>query len=310
MTAEKPRRLGRGLEALIPGAVAATSGGSGGSAGSPDLQRIPVTRIRPNPFQPRREFDPAELAELQSSMQASGLLQPITVRRKGDAFELIAGERRLRAATNLGWTEIQAIVRDFDEKTMLVLALVENLQRTDLNAIEEARGYQRLIEEFHLTQQQVADAVGKDRTTVTNLLRMLSLPDVIQSMVASGRLTAGHARALLPVTDPKRAVELAKDAEVQGSSVRELEQRVRAITAAQSSPASGLNKSPAPGLSVGRSTDSAVRSIEDDLRRYLQTDVKIALSGESKGEVRVSFYSNDDLDRVLELILREQRKDF
>src|SRR6059058_3898165 len=169
MSADKPRRLGRGLEALIPGA-AGHGAGSANAAPVSDLQRIAISRIRPNPFQPRREFDASELSELEASLKASGLLQPISVRRRGDAYELIAGERRLRAASNLGWTEISAIVRDFDDRTMLVLALVENLQRSNLNAIEEARGYRKLIEEFRLTQQQVAEAVGKDRTTVTNLL--------------------------------------------------------------------------------------------------------------------------------------------
>src|SRR5438132_4105426 len=192
-----PRRLGRGLEALIPGGL----GTGAGAAPASDLQRVPIARIRPNPYQPRRTFDPAELAELEASLKASGLLQPITVRRKGDAFELITGERRLRAATNIGWTEIQAVVRDFDEQTMLVLALVENLQRTDLNAIEEARGYRRLLDEFSLTQQQVADAVGKDRTTVTNLLRVLTLPEPVRDMVERGILSPGHARALLALAE-------------------------------------------------------------------------------------------------------------
>src|SRR3954467_3857018 len=160
MMADKAR-LGKGLGALLSAAQERTA-----DVPASDLQVIPTSRIRPNPFQPRRQFDPAELAELEASLKASGLLQPISVRRKGDAFELIAGERRLRAATNLAWTEISAIVRDFDDQTMLVLALVENLQRSDLNAIEEARGYKRLIDDFELTQQQVAEAVGKDRTTV------------------------------------------------------------------------------------------------------------------------------------------------
>src|SRR4051812_44185900 len=178
MKPERPR-LGKGLGALLGSATEPAPA----DAPASDLQRIPVARIRANPFQPRRDFDPTELAELEASIKASGLLQPISVRRRGDAFELVAGERRLRAATNLGWTEIAAVVREFDDRTMLVLALVENLQRANLNTIEEARGYRRLLDEFQLTQQQIADAVGKDRTTVTNLLRVLSLPEPIQQMV-------------------------------------------------------------------------------------------------------------------------------
>lgn len=304
MSAEKPRRLGRGLEALIPG------GASGGATPTSDLQRITLSRIRANPFQPRREFDPAELAELEASLKASGLLQPISVRRKGDAFELIAGERRFRAATNLGWTEISAIVRDFDDRTMLVLALVENLQRSNLNAIEEARGYRRLIDDFQLTQQQVAEVVGKDRTTITNLLRVLGLPEQIQQLVERGSLTTGHARALLALGAEHSAIRLAEEAVTAGLSVRELEQRVRELTggAVAPKPTSGQStREPKPAVP---STDPAARRIEDDLRRFLQTDVRLLLSAEAKGRIEVSFYSNEDLERVLDLIMKESRRDF
>ena len=311
MSAEKPRRLGRGLEALIPGAVT-PAGAVGVSIPASDLQRIPLSRIRPNPFQPRREFDPAELGELQASLQASGLLQPISVRRRGDAFELIAGERRLRAATNLGWTEISAIVREFDDQTMLVLALVENLQRANLNAIEEARGYRRLIDEFGLTQQQVAESVAKDRTTVTNLLRVLALPAPIQAMVEIGQLSVGHARALLALPAEKSHEEVAAIAVERGMSVRELEQLVRELNqrtadTPASSPGSGQSRSPSP---PARSADPGVRRLEDELRKYLQTDVRIQLSGEAKGKLEIAFYSEDDLERVLDLVLREHRRDF
>jgi ParB family transcriptional regulator, chromosome partitioning protein len=307
VSAEKPRRLGRGLEALIPGSATT---GSAVSAGPPsDLQRIPLSRIRANPFQPRREFDPVELAELEASLRSSGLLQPISVRRRGDAYELIAGERRLRAATNLGWTEISAIVREFDDQTMLVLALVENLQRANLNAIEEARGYRRLIDEFHLTQQQVADSVGKDRTTVTNLLRVLLLPDQVQQMVEQGILTSGHARALLALGTKHSALEVAQQAVKGGLSVRELEQLVRELTGVTRPSVDERHAAP-PGVRSSGSADPAVRRIEDDLRRYLQTDVRLQQSGESKGKLEIAFYSADDLDRVLDLILREARKDY
>src|SRR5690349_22044647 len=212
MSAEKPRRLGRGLEALIGSTQSATVSTS-------ELQRIPVSRIRPNPFQPRREFEPTALGELEASIRASGLLQPITVRRNGDGHELVAGERRLRAITNLQWKDVPAVVRDFDDQTLLVLALVENLQRSDLNAIEEARGYQRLLGEFSLTHQEVADAVGKDRSTVTNLLRVLTLPEAVQQLVESGKLSAGHARALVGAGEAD-AIRLAGDAVSNGLSVR------------------------------------------------------------------------------------------
>lgn len=307
MKPERPR-LGKGLGALLGSAADP----SPPDAPASDLQRIPLSRIRANPFQPRRDFDPKELAELEASIKASGLLQPISVRRRGDAFELIAGERRLRAATNLGWTEISAVVREFDDRTMLVLALVENLQRANLNTIEEARGYRRLLDEFQLTQQQIADAVGKDRTTVTNLLRVLSLPEPIQQMVEQGKLTSGHARALLALPPIHSALDVARQAVEKEFSVRELEQFVRELSGA--SPAA---REKAPTITTRPSTpapstaaDPAVRRLEDDLRRFLQTDVRIHLTGEAKGRLELTFYSNDDLERILELILRERRADF
>jgi ParB family chromosome partitioning protein len=298
MSAEKPRRLGRGLEALIASSPAGTAG-----PGS-DLQRIAVSRIRPNPFQPRREFNPADLAELETSLASSGLLQPITVRRRGDAFELIAGERRLRAAANIGWTEIAAIVRDLDDRTMLVLALIENLQRSNLNAVEEAQGYRRLIEDFKLTQQQVAEAVGKDRTTVTNLLRVLSLPERVRQLVEQGSLSTGHARALLALSSPDAIMAAAKEAVDQGLSVRELEQRVREIGGKPKVSETRLRQPAAAN------SDPAIRRIEDELRRHFQTDIRVLVTGDSKGRVEISFYSTDDLDRLIDLILAGKRSDF
>jgi ParB family chromosome partitioning protein len=304
VSAEKPRRLGRGLEALI------SSSSSAAGSSENDLQRITISRVRSNPFQPRREFDRAGLAELEASLTSSGLLQPITVRRRGDAYELIAGERRLRAATNIGWTEISAIIRDFDDQTMLVLALVENLQRSNLNAIEEARGYRRLIDDFKLTQQQVAEAVGKDRTTITNLLRVLSLPEQVQRMVEQGVLTTGHARALLALDTADSALAIANEAVAQAMSVRDLEQRVRG-TLGRSPTEPGAKEAKGKAKpSVRPSLDPAVRRIEDDLRRHLQTDVQIRLDGPTKGTVEISFFSADDLERIMELILREKRSDF
>lgn len=303
MSQDKPRRLGRGLEALI---TASTTP----SAADTELQQIPLSRVRPNPFQPRREFDQAELSELEASLRASGLLQPITVRRRGDAFELIAGERRSRAATNLGWTEISAIIRDYDDRTLLVLALVENLQRSDLNPIDEARGYRRLIDEFALTQQQVADAVAKDRTTVTNMLRVLSLPEAIHRMVEQGALTLGHARALLPVTAPQSAVSLALEAVERGLSVRQLEQHVRELGRASPPQTSSREGPQKPSHPATATSNPSVRAVQDDLRRYLQTDVRLKVTGESKGTIELDFYSSDDLDRLLDLILRESRRDF
>jgi ParB family chromosome partitioning protein len=227
------------------------------------------------------------------------LLQPITVRRSGDRYELIAGERRLRAVTNLQWKDVPAVIRDFDDQTLLVLALVENLQRADLNAIEEARGYQRLLGEFSLTHQEVAEAVGKDRSTITNLLRVLTLPDQIQRMVESGTISSGHARALAGLTETD-SIALAQEIVQAGLNVRQTEDRVRRtrIPDEAQQQRSGTGRAARP-----TSKSPAARQVEDQLRHYLQTDVQIELASDSKGSVRIAFYSADDLQRVLELIL-------
>lgn len=297
MSADKPRRLGRGLEALLSSTAKAPEDGR-----QPSLQRIPVAQVRANPYQPRKEFKAEELDELEASLKATGLLQPITVRRPavGSGFELIAGERRLRAATRLGWTEIPAIVRDIDDKTLLTLALVENLQRSDLNALEEAEGYQRLIEEFGLTQQQVAEIVGKDRTTVTNVLRVLSLPASVRRMLADGQLTLGHARAILAAGAESAMAELARAAVAEGLSVREVERRARVKageTPRSAEPTQKADRRPA-----------AVRRMEDELRRRLQTDVEITVSGSERGAVTIQFYSADDLERIMDLVVGEERE--
>jgi ParB family transcriptional regulator, chromosome partitioning protein len=285
---ERPRRLGRGLEALL--------GASGAAPPGADLHRIPLSRIRPNPYQPRRDFAPEDLEELQASLKANGLLQPITVRTaaSGAGYELIAGERRLRAATALGWTDIPAIVRELDDRALLTLALVENLQRADLNPVEEAEGYQRLQDGFGLTQQQIAEAVGRDRATVANTLRLLALPAGVRRLLAEGKLSAGHGRALLALREESAISALAKEAVAAGMSVREVERRARTDRPS--------GKAVPPRREPQQSAEA--RRIEDQLRRHLQTDVKLDLEGSASGEIRIRFYTNDDLARILELIVR------
>jgi len=316
MSADAPRRLGRGLEALISTArqqrETPSSEGQPTAAPSSDLQRIRIADVSPNHFQPRRTFTEDELSELEASIRVNGLLQPITVRPKGHSkWELVAGERRLRAASRLGWTDIPAVVRDFDDRAMLTLALVENLQRSDLNALEEAEGYQRLIDEFGLTQQQVADAVGKDRSTITNLLRVLSLPPTIRTMVEKGLLSTGHARALLAIRDPRHQQELAAEIVAKQLSVRQTEARARGESGDSTTARKGLGAlDGAAAPSAPRPADPAVRRVEEQLRRRLQTDVSIQQSGDGKGTVRVAFYSVDDLERLLDLMLGDKRSDF
>ena len=298
-TDKQQRRLGRGLEALIssaPTIPAPRTADVSISAPAAPYREIPLASIRPNRYQPRRDFAPEELAELQASMKASGLLQPVTVRPVGDGFELIAGERRLRAAAGLGWEKIPAVVKAIDDRTALTLALVENLQRADLNPLEEAEGYQRLMEEFGLTQQLVADVVGKDRSTVANVLRILALPASVKRMVAESQLTLGHARALLAFTDERALVDAARAVVAQGLTVREVERMAR----------EGSRK-PSARQSGGDSRPAEARRIEEQLRRHLQTDVQLSLTAKEKGEIRIPFYSADDLERVLDLILGARR---
>jgi len=288
-TEKTPRRLGRGLEALLGSATGLASSDEGA------LKSIPVGQIARNPFQPRQEFNTEELAELQESIRATGLLQPITVRRRAgrDGFELIAGERRLRAAKTLGWKEIPAIIKEIDDRTLLTLALVENLQRTDLNPIEEGEGYHRLADEFGLTQQQIAETVGKDRSTIANMLRLLQLPDRARQLLQEGQLTMGHAKVLLGLEDAEKIVTLALEIVAEGLTVREVERRLREVAGPRDGKKTGrprtVDKQPAE-----------VARIEGRLRRYLQTDVVLKVAPNDAGTLSIQFYSADDLERLLE----------
>ena len=281
------RRLGRGLEALLgPTREEAEREGS--------LVELPLSQIRPNPYQPRQDVDPVALEELKASIRQAGLLQPVVVRSgKDGGYELIAGERRLRACQALGWERIPAVKRDVDDRTVLTLALIENLQRDDLSPVDEARGYDRLLAEFSLTQQDVADAVGRDRSTIANALRLLKLPEPVLQMLHENVLSVGHARALLALEDPRTATNLAREAVAQGLSVRDVEDRVRG----------GRAPERRPRLKRGMGTAPEVRRVEDSLRRRLGTDVRVTLRAKGKGQIHIAFYSNEDLARQLELIL-------
>ncbi len=301
---EKPRRLGRGLEALLAVRDQVAPPDTGTAAGpatdTRELRRLAIAAIRPNPYQPRKEFRAEELADLERSLSVNGLLQPITVRKAATGYELVAGERRLRAATRLGWTEIPAVVRELDDRALLTLALVENLQRADLNPIEEAEGYQRLVDEFALTQLQVAEVVGKERSTVANMLRLLNLPVAVRRMLQDGQLTLGHARALLAIPDERVLQDLAREVVAKKLTVREIEQRARDHAAKRRAPR-------APKETQGTAPGPEIRHITDQLRRRLQTDVQIVLGEGERGDLRIAFYSADDLDRVLDLILGPDR---
>ena len=296
---EGPRRLGRGLEALL--AVHA-SNAEPTAADRSAMRNVALSRIRPNPFQPRRTFEPQELEELEASLRANGLLNPVTVRpaKTGGGFELIAGERRIRAAARIGWTEIPAVVKEIDDRSLLTLALVENLQRADLNPIEEAEGYRQLMGDFDLTQAQLAEAVGKERSTVANMLRLLQLPAVVQQLVHQKELTLGHARALLTLEDEQALIELAREIVAQGLSVRAVEERARGGAPAK-------KRGGRKGAEPADARAVAVRAAEEEVRRYLQTDVRVVQREQGKGRIEIDFYSTDDLDRLLDLIMGARR---
>jgi len=294
-------RLGRGLGALLGEYLGE------GATGPAEAQtrNLPIASVAPNPFQPRREFSEEELSDLMASIRENGLLQPIVVRpRPGEGlvqWELVAGERRWRACTRIGWKEIPAIVRDVDDRTLLVLAMVENLQRAGLTALEEAEGYRRLADEFSLSQQQIAELVGKDRSTVANSLRLLHLPASVRRLLAEGRLSAGHARALLGLTDERRLAAVAKTAAEEGWSVRQVEAEVQRRRG-------GLSGGKRRGKPASVE-DPAVRLLEEELQRVLGTRARIRRIRGATGRIEIPYYSAEDFERVFELVVGKSATD-
>lgn len=289
------KRLGRGLEALL-GPISKDEAIANGG-----LREIAVTAIGPNPYQPRRDFDETALQELAASIEASGLLQPVVVRaRPNGKYELIAGERRWRAVQQLGWQKIPAVIKDVDDRALLTLALIENLQRDDLSPLDAAFGYQRLMKEFSIPQQEVARLVGKDRSTVSNTLRLLRLPAEVQGLLQQRKIAEGHARALLALTDQGEVTRLARECAAAEWSVRDLEARVRGEQVNAAPPARRTIRRAKPEV---RNPSADVRLVEDALRKRLQTDVRVTARRRGRGAVTIHYYSNDDLARLLELIL-------
>jgi ParB family transcriptional regulator, chromosome partitioning protein len=286
----RPGGLGRGLGALIPTGVVSND--------EIGLQDIPISAIRPNPQQPREHFDEESLAALAESIREVGVLQPVLVRAGGDGFELIAGERRWRAARRIGLQTIPALVRTADDASMLQQAIVENVQREELNPLEEAAAYQQLIEDFSLTHDDVAARVGKSRTTITNTLRLLQLPPSIQRNLKERSLRMGHARALLGTPDRAFQEQLAKRAVAEDLSVREVEEAIRNREDAKpSAPATTrATKLRPPGL----------LELEELLGDYLETRVRISM-GPRRGRVEVEFATLEDLERIYRVITEGRR---
>jgi ParB family transcriptional regulator, chromosome partitioning protein len=292
----KKRGLGRGLDALLGGAQASASKQQDGLpqeeavAASPVSNSLPVERIQRGRYQPRRNFDEDKLRELADSIAAQGMVQPIVVRPvDGDKYEIIAGERRWRAAQLAGLADVPVVVKDVDDQSAMAMALIENIQRDDLNPLEEAVALHRLLDEFGLTHQQVAQAVGKSRTTVTNLIRLLDLNPDVKALVEQGRLEMGHARALLALKaspQSQAAAEVAK----KGLSVRETEALVRRLVAADESP-----KPPQEPVAE----DPDVRRLLDDLTDRLGAKVALKQASGGKGRLEISYNSLDELEGIL-----------
>ncbi|GAW93656.1 ParB/RepB/Spo0J family partition protein [Calderihabitans maritimus] len=291
------RGLGKGLQALIP-SVPSLEGK--GDRGQGEVVELKVESINPNRYQPRKEFDDAKLEELANSIKQHGIVQPVVVRPLGNGnYELVAGERRWRACCKLGMKTIPAIIKEMSDREATEAALIENVQREDLNPLEEAWAYRTLIEEFKLTQEEVARRVGKSRSFIANTLRLLSLPCSVQDMVSEGLLTAGHARALLAVEDSAVQEELANRVVAKGLSVRETEALVRKFKEQQTEKGEGRDSN------RGARLDPVYRDIAERLESFLGTRVKIKQRGE-QGKIEIDFYSQEDLGRIVELILPQE----
>ena len=283
------KALGRGLGALLSAEGTATA--------TEDPNTISIALIDPSPLQPRGIFDEAKLDELAQSISANGVVQPLIVRPKQDRFELIAGERRWRAAQRAGLTRVPAIVRQVADDKVLELALIENIQREDLNPIEEARAYKNLIDTVGLTQEVVAERVGRDRSYVTNFLRLLRLPEDLQELVQAGRLSAGHARTLLGLPDVAAQRRLARRIIERELSVRATEETVRHLTEPKAERAAKSGKT--------RPADPNVRAAETKLRRHFGTQVRIVQAvGSAAGRIEFEYYNHADLDRIYGLLLK------
>jgi ParB family chromosome partitioning protein len=281
----KKKVLGRGLSALLPDPEP-------GPVIRESTADVPLASLDPNPFQPRSALDPARLAGLAASIRESGIVQPILVRRSGERYQIIAGERRWRAAQQVGLASVPVTVREVPDERLLELALVENIQREELTPLEEAQAFHRLQEELHLTQEEIARRVGRDRSTVANTLRLLRLPRELRELLAAGRLDAGHARALLALDDGPLQTSLGREAARKGLSVREVERRVALLRAPRSRPPARR--------------DANTRAAEERLRAALGTRVQISRRGKA-GLLKIAFTSEAELNRLYELLLKVSR---
>lgn len=291
----KPR-LGRGLDALF-NAAGSSIVGSDGPEALTSTALVPLQKIHANPFQPRKSFDQEELAQLCESIKNHGVLTPLLVRASGDHFQLIAGERRLRAAQLAGLAEVPVYIRDLDDRELIEAALVENIQRTDLNPIEKAQGFKDYLEKYAVTQEMLAQRLGMDRSSISNLVNLLNLPTDVQDLVRTGQLSMGHAKVLKGLPDASQQIALAKEVIARALSVHALEsmikqQRAEAVVRAD-------HEKPAAA-----SRTAHVVALEDELRQRLSLRVEIKVRSKEKGQIVLSFDSNDDFERLIEVLKR------
>lgn len=279
------RRLGRGLEALIPGIIKEEHEVS--------IKDVPISKIKANPYQPRTTFDEEKLKELANSIAEHGIIQPLIVSSEPDGYVLVAGERRLRAAQIIGLDKIPCLIKEVDPEKKIKLALVENLQRDDLNPIDEAKAYQCLMEEFGFTQEKMAKTLGKSRSAIANTLRLLSLPPDVQKELAAGNLSAGQARALLGIKDEQKVSGMAREIIRNKTNVRQVEKKVAALKTKKKS-------RPYAGEAL------FVKDLREGLQRHLGTRVKIS-EGSKKGMISIEFYGHEDLHRLAGLIIGKEQ---
>ncbi len=309
-TAKKTQRpaLGRGLSALISSSVPIKGNNTALSMNQPeqivdnDVLEIDIAKIHPNSSQPRKDFNEEELLELSSSIREHGILQPVLLRAVGaDSYEIIAGERRWRAAKLAGIAKIPAIVRAFSDKEVLEISIVENIQRQDLNPVEQAKAFQRLMDEFSMTQSDVAEQVGKDRVTVANAIRLLKLPDDVVELIRNGRISVGHAKALLSIKEPHAQRSLAKKVITESLSVRELESLVSRVVVLD-----GGKSSPKEKMDGIHKREAGLQDIIDRLRMSLGTRVNVRHSKSGKGKIEIEYYSEAELERLVEILSTSQ----
>lgn len=285
---EKKARLGRGLDALLGG------GDNDTAVATTDLSQVPLTQIQENPNQPRKSFDDDELSSLSESIKNHGILQPLVVRQVGDRYQLVAGERRLRAARSAGLDAVPVRVVDFNDQQVLEAALVENIQRSDLNPIEKAQGFKDYLDRFHMTHEQLAGRLGLARSTITNLVALLELPAEVQDAVRTGQLSTGHAKLLKGVSDRERQIQLCKEIIGRGLSVHAAEALIK-------QPVEEPQDSEKPARTPAEKT-THVQSVENELRQRFGVKVEIKVKAKDRGQVIINFESNDDFERLLDYL--------